>query len=217
MTTKQPVWYNEYKEGVRDNQETVSAKTQAQIDLLLASEADELEQFEQELRMAEMEATHEPYRYSKHIPSSKERLNFIGPKCGIKDDVIANFDPSIISWVGERIGITAEDGVKQALADGHFVINVAGEINNEAQAKITIEAGNGRVIHDLTAVADTMETVFNTTNQKIVVHCAMGMERSVLAVVWFMATKWRMQLHQALKHIQTKRPIALNRLDWIAM
>jgi hypothetical protein len=142
MTTKQPIWYNEYKEGVRDNQETVSAKTQAQIDLLLASEADELEQFEQELRMAEMEATHEPYRYSKHIPSSKERLNFIGPKCGIKDDVIANFDPSIISWV--------------------------------------------------------------------------GMERSVLAVVWFMATKWRMQLHQALKHIQTKRPIALNRLDWIS-
>jgi len=217
MKTEQPIWYNDYKNGIRDHTETVSAKTQAEINMLLETETDELAEFEQELRMAEMEATHEPYRYSKHIPSSKERLNFIGPKCGIKDDVIANFDPSIISWVGERIGITAEDGVKQALADGHFVINVAGEINNEAQAKITIEAGNGRVIHDLTAVADTMETVFNTTNQKIVVHCAMGMERSVLAVVWFMATKWRMQLHQALKHIQTKRPIALNRLDWISM
>jgi protein-tyrosine phosphatase len=62
-----------------------------------------------------------------------------------------------------------------------------------------------------------METILTTTNQKIVVHCAMGMERSVLAVVWLMASKWRMRLEQSYDQIKKHRPIALNRLNWITM
>jgi len=139
------------------------------------------------------------------------------PNCLLKPEVYNSFDPKIISWVAERIGITGWDGVPQALADGHFVINVANEIHNDAQVKIPVEIGTGMVIHRLNEIADVMEKVFSTTNQKIVVHCAMGMERSVLAVVYFMASKWRMQLQQALKHIQSNRPIALDRLNWIAL
>ena len=149
--------------------------------------------------------------------TTADTLKRIGPNCLLKPEVYNHFDPKIISWVAERIGITARDGVPQALADGHFVINVADEIHNDAQVKIPVEIGTGMVIHRLTEIADVMDKVFTTTNQKIVVHCAMGMERSVLAVVYFMASKWRMQLQQALKHVQSKRPIAVDRLHWITL
>ena len=62
-----------------------------------------------------------------------------------------------------------------------------------------------------------MTNVLATTDQKVVVHCAMGMERSVLSVVWFMANTWGMDLGNALAKVQEKRPIALNRLVWITM
>jgi len=159
-----------------------------------------------------------PFTYvPTHTVTSADTLKRIGPNCLLNTEVYNSFDPKIISWVAERIGITARDGVPQALADGHFVINVADEIHNNAQVKIPVEIGTGMVIHRLNEIADVMEKVFSTTNQKIVVHCAMGMERSVLAVVYFMASKWRMQLQQALKHVQSKRPIALDRLNWITL
>ena len=149
--------------------------------------------------------------------TSADTLKRIGPTCRLDAEVYNKFDPKLISWVSERIGVTARDGVPQALADGHFVINVADEIYNDAQVKIPVEVGTGTVLHRLNEIADVMEKVFTTTNQKIVVHCAMGMERSVLAVVYFMASKWRMQLRQALKQVQSKRPIAVDRLHWITL
>ena len=149
--------------------------------------------------------------------TSAETLQRIGPTCRLDAEVYNKFDPKLISWVSERIGVTARDGVPQALADGNFVINVADEIHNDAQVKIPVEVGTGMVIHRLNEIANVMEKVFSTTNQKVVVHCAMGMERSVLAIVYFMATKWGMQLQQALKQVQSKRPIALDRLHWITL
>ena len=149
--------------------------------------------------------------------TSADTLKRIGPTCRLDAEVYNKFDPKLISWVSERIGVTARDGVPQALADGHFVINVADEIHNDAQVKIPVEVGTGMVIHRLNEIANVMEKVFSTTNQKVVVHCAMGMERSVLAIVYFMATKWGMQLQQALKQVQSKRPIALDRLHWITL
>jgi len=159
-----------------------------------------------------------PYTYTPtQTVTSSDTLKRIGPNCHLSPEIYNTFNPSIISWVEERIGITARDGVPQALADGHFVINVADEIYNDAQVKIPVEVGTGMVIHRLNEIADVMEKIFSTTNQKVVVHCAMGMERSVLAVVYFMTSKWRMQLQQALKHVQSKRPIALDRLHWITL
>jgi len=145
-----------------------------------------------------------------------QRLRDIGPKCNLPNTVVANFQPKIISWVTPRIGITSRDGVDQALEDGHFVINTAAEIYNKAQVKIAVDAGSGQVLRQLNQIKDIMTNVLATTDQKVVVHCAMGMERSVLSVVWFMANTWGMELKTALTKIQEKRPIALDRLSWIA-
>ena len=149
--------------------------------------------------------------------TSQETLLLIGPKCHLPEEVYTTFNPAVISWVAERVGITSRDGVDQALADGHFVINVADEIYNDAHVKMPVEPGTGTVLNTLNILADTMERVLSTTNQKIVVHCAMGMERSVLAVIWLMASQWRMHIDQAYNQIKKHRPIALDRTNWITM
>ena len=163
-----------------------------------------------------LENSKTPYTLNGHV-SSADRLKIIGPKCGFSEDVITNFNPAIISWVAERFGITAEDGVPQALADGHFVINTAREIDNDAQVKLPIVAGTGTVLNTLNQIAETATNILTMTNQKVVFHCAMGMERSVLACIWLMASQWRMQLHQSLQQIKKHRPIALDRTNWITL
>tara|TARA_B100001123_G_scaffold439647_1_gene576928 strand:+ start:815 stop:1417 length:603 start_codon:yes stop_codon:yes gene_type:complete len=155
------------------------------------------------------------YEYDRYVESSSDRLKEFGPNCGLSEHVIQNFDPASISWVTDRIGITAEDGVAQALHEGYFVINVAREISNDAQVKQPVQYGSGRVVHNLIGISNILDNVLKTTDQKVVVHCAMGMERSVLTVVWYMATKLGLTLDQALKQVKKARPIALNRLTWI--
>ena len=184
-----------------------------QGELKLDDDLDDDEQTVEAQRVVKPPFTYVP----THTVTTADTLKRIGPTCKLPETVYNTFNPAGISWVEERIGITAKDGVPQALAEGHFVINVADEIYNDAQVKIPVEVGTGMVLHRLNEIADVMEKIFSTTNQKVVVHCAMGMERSVLAVVYFMASKWRMQLQQALKHVQSKRPIAVDRLHWITL
>jgi len=158
----------------------------------------------------------EPFMASQ-AETDKERLYSIGLKCNIPKDVVEHFNPRTISWITSRIGVTSRDGVLQALEDGHFVINTAGEITNEAHVKIPVLINTGMVLHQLIDIANVMEKVMTTSDQKVVVHCAMGMERSVLGVVWYLATKQGMSLQRALKLVQEHRPIAQDRLNWIKL
>jgi rhodanese-related sulfurtransferase len=134
-------------------------------------------------------------------------------------DYVNNFNmdggPSIISWITDNIAVTSAKGAEVALAQGHFVINTAKEINNSAQAKITINPGSGNNLRQFQAIENVMAGVLKNTDQKVVVHCAMGMERSVTAVVWYLANTTNMNLKEALALVQSKRPIACNRLAYI--
>jgi hypothetical protein len=143
--------------------------------------------------------------------TAKDRLTTIWP------EFKQSFDPETISWIDDdRIAITCKEGAEQAIKDGHFVINVAQEIYNNADVKVVIQTGSGyNNLHPLMQLADIIENVLTTSNKNVVVHCAMGMERSVLTVVWFMATKWGMSLQDALDTVTANRPIAQDRLDWI--
>ena len=123
--------------------------------------------------------------------------------------------PSIISWITDNIAVTSADGAEIALKQGHFVINTAREINNSAQVKIPVKPGDGNTLRQFQAIENVITGVLKNTDQKVVVHCAMGMERSVTAVVWYLANTTNMNLHEALKLVQSKRPIACDRLNYI--
>ena len=157
----------------------------------------------------------------KNTTPSKLRLHGNNWEPGLSQivgrPIPGDFNPDEISWVRPCIGITDWEGACEAIALRHYVITVAPEISIGSDIVIGLEPYDRSFMSALGKVSDTIDEIVNNTGKSVVVHCAMGMERSVLAVVWFMASKWRMQLHQALKHVQTKRPIALNRLDWISL
>jgi len=147
--------------------------------------------------------------------SDAQRMVDVGIACGIAPEVYNKFQPSTISWITDRIAVTSRDGVDQALSEGHFVINTADEINNNAQVKIAVDAGSGNVLSQLNSIYKVMDTVLTGSTQNVVVHCAMGMERSVLSVVWYLANKNNMTLKRSLGLVQSKRAIAQDRLSWI--
>ncbi|MCH2466069.1 MAG: dual specificity protein phosphatase family protein, partial [Gemmatimonadetes bacterium] len=102
--------------------------------------------------------------------------------------------------------------------EGYFVINVAEEIINDAHACIPIDpyvedVERQRETVDL--VSDTIQRELGHTGRKVVVHCHMGMERSVLAVAWWLHSYKNMSLDEAYELIRQKRPVALDRREWI--
>ena len=129
------------------------------------------------------------------------------------------FDLDRISWVTDDVAITSVGGAEEALLhEGYFVINVAEEIINDAHACIPIDpyvedVERQRETVDL--VSDNIQRELTHNGRKVVVHCHMGMERSVLAVAWWLHSYKNMSLDEAYGLISQKRPIALDRREWI--
>jgi protein-tyrosine phosphatase len=133
-----------------------------------------------------------------------------------------DFDPDVISWVMEDIAITDWEGGLKAKDLGHYVINVAEEVRSNADAKMPVNPPNSKseVIatrDDVERVADRINDVLEDGNQKVVVHCYMGMERSVLSVVWYMHKYMGMGIDEAYEQICMNRPIAADRRHWIGL
>lgn len=148
------------------------------------------------------------------LKPSKDILNNI-PSYYFQNNVPKDFNPASICWVTPSIGITAWDGVADALNKGYFVINVAGEIDNSADIKIPIQPGSGTVKECLNDMQSIIQSVIKDKNQKVVVHCAMGMERSVLSVVWYLHKNENLTVDEAYDLVRKSRPIALDHRDWI--
>ena len=131
-----------------------------------------------------------------------------------------DFDPHDISWVLPDLGVTGAEGAEEAIESGLVVINVARELYNGETCKMPIEPrswayGEGSdVLTTLEAIVDMMEMAM-AANQKVVVHCSMGMERSVLATVWYLVRNKRMSLDNAYSLVRSVRPIATDRRKWL--
>jgi len=133
-----------------------------------------------------------------------------------------DFDPDVISWVLEGVAITDWEGGLEAKVLGHYVINVAEEIISNANSKMPVNPPDSllEVIetrNDVERVADLINAVLEDGKQKVVVHCYMGMERSVLSVVWYMHKYLGMGIDEAYEQIFINRPIAADRRHWIGL
>ena len=134
-------------------------------------------------------------------------------------DVPEDFDPDELSWVLPRVAITDWEGGLAAKRLNHYVINVAGEISSYANAKIPVEPelGIDQTRKTVEHVAELVNIMLQKTDSKIVVHCAMGMERSVLCVVWYMHKYLGTSIDEAYQQIGAVRPIAADRRHWVGM
>ena len=129
------------------------------------------------------------------------------------------FDRDSISWVTDDVAITSVNGAEEALLEeGYFVINVAEEILNDAHARIPIDSSSRDLDHQrqtVDLIAGVIEGVLHYTDQKVVIHCQQGMERSVLAVACWLRKYKGMSLDEAYLLIRRARPVALDRREWI--
>ena len=172
-----------------------------------------------------------PQRYIENY-SSRERVKQM--KWWITEDggsVPDDFDINEISWVTPRIGITDFEGSIEALSEGYLTINVAGELDSPAQVQIAVEPNQGKVKESLDELADLIdgylygtdeedtEEVHNNLDEflkrKVVVHCAMGIERSPLTVVWYLHKYHIKTIDEAYDLVREARPVAVERRYWI--
>jgi hypothetical protein len=162
-----------------------------------------------------MTQTNQQPQHKQNGSKSKSRVNKL--KQYSIFSVPDGWDPDELSWVLPQIAITDYEGGEDAQDQGHFVINVAGEIHSDADAKIPVQPGYGPKETLLTVeyVADLIDMVLRFEHRKVVVHCAMGMERSVLCVVAYMQKYLGKTIDEAYDHIGSIRPIAADRRHWI--
>ena len=129
-------------------------------------------------------ATRSPWKYN--ASSSRERIAY-DMKPYLERPVPDDFDPDEISWVTPNLGITDWEGAEEAHLSGCYVINVAPELEKvtEEFENITIkfEIGLGLRIALERCANHIQNKLTEDPDTRIVVHCAMGMERAPLAIV----------------------------------
>lgn len=127
------------------------------------------------------------------------------------------FDIDEIHWVkteNHSIGITDLEGSYVAKDQGHVVINTAGELEDDSPADFhfDIHPDSWNINDELDKV---VECIHNNIDKGVVVHCAMGMERSPLSVVWYLKTHDGASIDQAYDLVRQARPIAMDRRSWL--
>ena len=126
------------------------------------------------------------------------------------------FNIDDIHWVTPRIGITDYEGCTEAVVKGYVVINVAGELNSSAQIQADINPNKGSCRSDLDELAALINKILTESDDsKIVVHCAMGMERSPLTVVWYLHKYQNKTLDEAYQIVESARESTIDRRSWI--
>lgn len=150
-------------------------------------------------------------------------------------------DREEISWITPRLGVSGYDALYEGydgrelrkfsgnyvfgqspLLKNVYIINTAGEINGKEDIKIPVEPSMGaeHTLARVDMIADVINEMINgyenlSSDYRVVVHCAMGMERSVLATAWYLQKYQNYTLDSAYQKIREVRPIAQDRASWI--
>ena len=130
------------------------------------------------------------------------------------------FDPEELSFVHPSIAITCWEGAAQVVGQpGYYVINVAGELDTPSDVKMPVDPRDG-----VSATRSQLDRIAGVIDQqlegpddtKVIVHCAMGIERSALAVAWFLRSRLGYgSLTAAYDAISAARPIVADRSGWV--
>jgi len=186
---------------------------------------DDLDELDNQELFSQETVTKPPVTWTaptRHSYSTDSRDRIAGLKHMVGHEIPDSFDPHEISWVLPNLGVTGAEGAENAIKQGYFTINVAGELELETTVKLPIEPSNtvwgfkktSTVLTMLEQIVNTMEMAM-ATDQKVVVNCSMGMERSVLATVWYLIRNKGMSLDNAYSFVRSVRPIATDRREWL--
>jgi hypothetical protein len=141
-------------------------------------------------------------------------------KSYLEHTVPDGFDPDEISWITPNLGVTDWEGAEEASLTGCYVINVAPELESVTCEYDNITIGFDNILWGLEGQLDQCarhmrDKIEKAPDIRIVVHCAMGMERSPLAIAWYLHKFEGMDLNAAYKKLADARPIVIDRRSWI--
>lgn len=151
---------------------------------------------------------------------SKAPSPFMTSTSHSSNDKTCDFDPNEISWITDSLGVTNVKGALQAMKDGCYIVNTAEEFHTpERFFKEVIDPRNGHeaVKESLRILTEVIHDQIYIHNRKVVVHCQMGMERSVLTVIWYLHTRLHLSFDEAYEKVRSKRPIAVSHREWVNM
>ena len=151
---------------------------------------------------------------------SRERLTWLGRMSRTPHLVTDDFDPEELSFPHPGIAITCREGAAQVAGQpGYYVINVAGELDTPSDLKMPVDPRDGvsATRSQLDRIADVIDRQLEGPDDtKVIVHCAMGIERSALAVSWFLRSRLGYgSLTAAYDAISAARPIVADRSGWV--
>ena len=131
-------------------------------------------------------------------------------------DTRLDFDPDELSWVTPRIAITDWEGALTADGGGDFVICVAEEFRDlgHVYEPVDLTRSQDQVIGTLNRVAKLILWILSNSDKRVVVHSSVGIERSPLAVAWFLKKYSDMTADEAYSAIKAARPIAVYTQNW---
>ena len=97
-----------------------------------------------------------------------------------------------------------------------FVVNTAKEVMAKSDFKLSVEpeCAEERVRECLDALADVIHDVIATSQQKVVVHCYAGIERSVLTCAWYLCKYRSENVDGAYGRVLEARPCGMDRRVW---
>ena len=151
---------------------------------------------------------------------SRERLTWLERMSRTPHLVTDDFDPEELSFVHPSIAITCWEGAAEVAGQpGYYVINVAGELDTPSDLKMPVDPRDGvsATRSQLDKIAGVVaQQLEGSDDTKIIVHCAMGIERSALAVAWFLRSRLGYgSLTAAYDAISAARPIVADRSGWV--
>ena len=131
----------------------------------------------------------------------------------------SDFDLDTVSWVTPRLAVTDVNGALDMHEESDcYIINVAREIDSPCDYKLPVAPfthGPEQVRAALDTLAEVIHDQLEGTDNKVVVHCFAGMERSVLACVWYLCKHQGMNMDEAYETVREVRPVVLDRREWV--
>jgi protein-tyrosine phosphatase len=120
----------------------------------------------------------------------------------------------LVIWVAEADEFDTQE-VWDLLNVNRLVLHAPFMIYEKKVDEVTGYQNCHANIQVLQNIADIIELTITSGPVPILVHCAAGVERSPLAVIYYLVSKHRYSLEDAFRFVKQRRPIIEDRLNWM--
>ncbi len=135
----------------------------------------------------------------------------------IKNVWIGDIDDARV-WKGNKICVLEKYPVDYTQREHSLLIPILSRVVENVtptNKREMIKDEDAQVLMENIDLVSTIIQNHIMEGEKVLVHCIGGMERSPLAVTWYLHRNAGVPVTDAFDYVKTKRPQALNRIQWL--